>query len=191
MLQTLISYFNNHLKLTADEIDFLHQKVPILSMKAGEYLLREGQISSAFYFVIEGVIRMHYLVDGLEKTTFFYEKNDFVSSYESFTKQVPSPHNLQTIKDSKVAVFSMEVVGEILSLFPRFEMLSRIVMEEELSTYQDMIASFVTRNAEQRYDELLQNRAHLLQLVPQHQIATYLGVSPETLSRIKKRLMHK
>ena len=80
------------------------------------------------------------------------------------------------------------VVAEILERYPRFDILARVAMERELSVYQEMIASFITKNAEQRYLDILENKSHLIQLIPQHQLATYLGVSPETLSRIKKRI---
>lgn len=188
MESPLITYFKNYLSLSYQETEFLDKNVPIVEIKSDDFLLKAGEISSAFYFVIEGFIRMYYLVDGVEKTTFFYEKNDFVSSYESYTQQAPAKHYLQPIKDSKVAVFDIDVVSEMLSKFPRFELLSRIVMEKELAIHQDIISFFITMNAAQRYVNLAENKPHLLQEIPQYHIATYLGVSPETLSRIRKRI---
>lgn len=188
MENPLITYFKNHLDINAQEIDFLEENVPIVEFKSDEYLLKEGEVSSAFYFVIEGIIRMYYLVDGIEKTTFFYEKSDFVSSYKSFTMQIPSEHYLQPVKNSKVAIFDIQVVSKILSKFPHFETLSRIVMEKELGIQQEMISQFITMDATQRYLNLVKNKPHLLQEIPQYHIATYLGVSPETLSRIRKRI---
>lgn len=191
MQNSLLKYFNHHLELLPEEVDFLLKNVPIIDIKKNEYLLKEAEISTAFYFVEKGLIRMYYLVDGSEKTTYFYEANSFVSSYESFTKQTPSKNYIQAITKAKVAVFNIEVVFEILKKFPRFESLSRIVMEEELSIYQEMISSFITMDAKQRYLNLLKTKPHLLLQVPQYQIATYLGVSPETLSRIRARIKNK
>lgn len=191
MQHSLIKYFNHQLELLPEEVEFLLNHVPVIDIKKNEYLLKEKEISTAFYFVEKGLIRMYYLVDGVEKTTYFYEANSFVSSYESFTKQIPSKNYIQAITNAKVAVFNMEVVFEILKKFPRFESLSRIVMEEELSIYQEMISSFITMDAKQRYLNLLKIKPHLLLQVPQYQIATYLGVSPETLSRIRARIKNK
>ncbi len=188
MENQLIKYFQKYLDLNQEEIEFLIENVPIVEVRKEEALLKEGELSSAFYFVITGIIRMFYLVDGVEKTTFFYEENDFVSSYESFTKQIPSKHYLQAVKNSSIAVFDIQVVAKILKRFPRFELLSRIVMEKELSIYQDMISHFVTRNATQRYLNLVEHKPHLLREIPQYDIATYLGVSPETLSRIRRKI---
>ena len=134
---------------------------------------------------------MYYVVEGIDKTTYFYHANDFVSSYESFTKQVPSRHYFAAVKSAKVAVFNARVVHELLQKYSRFDVLARIAMEEELSVAQDMIASFVTLNAEQRYLNLLKSKPDLLREIPQYHIATYLGVSPETLSRIRNRISSK
>lgn len=191
MENPLITYFSKYMELTAEESNYLLENVPIIDFSNNAFLLKEGEISTSFFFVIKGIIRMYYLVDGIEKTTFFYTENDFVSSYESFTKRLPSTHYLQTLQSTQVAIFKAEKVFEIIQRFPRFEALSRIIMEQELSIYQKMIASFVTLNAEQRYLKLLENQPHLLQEIPQYHIATYLGVSPETLSRIKHRISRK
>ena len=188
MENQLIKYFQKHLDLHPAEIEFLVENVPLVEVNRGEVLLKEGEVSSAFYFVQSGIIRMYYLVDGVEKTTFFYEENDFVSSYESFTRQTPAKHYLQAIQTATVAVFDIQVVSRIISEFPRFEVLSRMVMEKELGIYQDMISCFVTMSATQRYLNLIAHKPHLLNKIPQYDIATYLGVSPETLSRIRKKI---
>lgn len=191
MPNPVINYFNQHLTLTPEEIAYLEKNIPFVNLEKRTLLLSEGEISSAFYFVLKGCIRMYYLVDGMEKTTFFYLSNSFVSSYESFTKKLPSKHYLKTSQDSTIAVFKEETIAEILQLFPRFEILARIAMEEELSVYQEMIASFITLNAEQRYLKLINKNPELLQIIPQYHLATYLGVSPETLSRIRTRIKKK
>lgn len=184
----LLDYFDRHLKLSKEESHFLVDNVPVVQYKAQSVLLKEGQISTAFYFILTGIVRMYYVVDGIEKTTFFYTHQDFVSSYESFTQQIPAAHNIECLTDVAIAVFNIDVVQRILQKYPRFESLSRMVMEKELSVYQEMISSFVTLNGEQRYEKLCRENSALLQQIPQYHIATYLGVSPETLSRIKKRI---
>ncbi|MEL7123750.1 MAG: Crp/Fnr family transcriptional regulator, partial [Bacteroidota bacterium] len=164
---------------------------PIRSVEKNTTLLSEGDVSTSFFFLIEGYVRMYYLVDGVEKTTFFYEQDQFISSYESFIRQSPARHYIQTLSKVKIATFHLSKVNEILQKFPHFDFLARLIMEEEMGVLQDMIASFVTMNAEQRYQKLVNTKPHLLQQVPQYHIATYLGVSPETLSRIRSRLSGK
>ena len=191
MSRSLIQHLEQQVSLTEEERLFLAHQIPEKEIPKHTLLLSEDQISQAFYFVVKGCVRMYYLVDGVEKTTFFYTEGAFVSSYKSFTQQVPAPHFLQAVEDTFLSVISIESAHQLLQLFPRFEFLARIAMESELSVYQDMIASFVTLNAEQRYLKLLETQPDLLQRIPQHFIATYLGVSPETLSRIRKRIHQK
>ncbi len=131
---------------------------------------------------------MYYTVEGEEKTAFFYTENTFINSYQSFVHQVPANHNLQCIEPCKVAVISREIAYQLLEKFPKFETLSRMAMEEELATYQEIVASYVILNPEQRYVRLLETRPDLVARVSQRALAAYIGVSPESLSRIRKRI---
>lgn len=191
MITELIKYFEKHISLDTEEKGFLVEHIKIKKAKKNDLLLVEGQVSKAFYFILKGSVRLFYQKDASERTAFFYTEHMFVSSYESFTKQTPSKHNLQVIEDSVLAVIGYETALKLLEQFPKFEFLARVIMEEELIVYQDIISSFITLNAEERYLKLLSSNSDFLQRVPQHQIATYLGVTAETLSRIRKRLISK
>jgi CRP-like cAMP-binding protein len=174
--------------LNENERSFLKENIPIKTINKNQLLLSEGEISRAFYFIIDGSIRLYYNVGLEEKTAFFYFENMFVSSYESFTKQTPSKHNLQTIEKSTIAVIEIDTAYKLLELFPKFDFLARVMMEEELIVCQEIISSFITLNAEKRYVKLLETNNQILQRIPQYQLATFLGVTAETLSRIRKRI---
>ncbi len=191
MISALIKHLGRYVSLSPEEADFLEKNVPVRRVKKNEFLLKEGDVSDSFYFVIEGCIRLFYLNDIEEKTAFFYSENDFVSSYESFTRQIPSGHSFQAMEDSVVAVISTKTASDLLSFSGKFQQLAIIMMEEELITCQEIISSFVKHNAEQRYLELMDKKPDLIQRIPQHHLATFLGVTPETLSRIRKRIASK
>lgn len=190
-MDEIIQIFSRYLDLTSDEITFLRENSEVNSYPKNHTLLYEGQISQSFYFVIKGCLRLYYLSGIEEKNAFFYTENMFVSSFLSFTKQVPSKHNIATIERSKLVKFDLNAVEKFMNFSPKFGMLAKIMMEEELATYQQIISSFVTKNAEERYLDFTTNHSELIQRIPQHHIATYLGVSPETLSRIRKRISKK
>lgn len=189
MVSHLLTYLEQYTPLSEDETQFLNEHIPVKAFKKGHLLLSEGEVSTAFYFILEGAVRLYYTTGIEEKTAFFYFENMFVSSYESFTKQTPSKHNVQTIEPTTVAVISFEIAYKLLERFPKFEFLARIIMEEELIVCQEIISSFITLNAEKRYLQLIESKSPLLQRIPQYQLATFLGVTPETLSRIRKRIV--
>lgn len=191
MKQTFFDFIAQHVQLTIEERAYIDQLLPIQTFSKGTFLLQEQSISKQFFFVIKGCVRLFYVVDGLEKSAFFYTENDFVSSYDSFTKQSPAKHNFQATEATTVLVISDEHAYQLLAFSPKFDFLARVIMEEELVAYQDIVASFITLNPKQRYLKFLNHKGNLLHRIPQHYIASYLGVSAESLSRIKKRIMPK
>ncbi|MEM7374731.1 MAG: Crp/Fnr family transcriptional regulator [Bacteroidota bacterium] len=188
MIDALINYCNKHFPLSREERDFLKQHIPVRRVGKQKNLLSEGEVSTEFFFLIEGCIRLFYEVDSEEKTAFFYTEGEFVSSYESYTRQTPARHFLQTIEACTLAVISVELADQMLAEFPTFAHLARLAMEEELIIYQDILATFITLSPEQRYRNLLARKPELAQRVPQYLLASYLGVAPETLSRIRNRM---
>ena len=183
-----IEFLSQWVNFSLKEQELLAQHCPVEEFDKGDILLAEEQTSQAFYFNIRGCTRMYYLVDGEEKNTFFYTENQFISSYESFVHQRPSQHYLQCLEDSMMVRISLISTERLLQASPAFDKLARILMEDELIIYQRMLASFITMNAEQRYQELMERQPDLLQRIPLYHLASYLGVNPETLSRIRKRI---
>lgn len=187
MIETFIADLSRRLPLQSAEESYIRQQLPIRNYARGEMLLQEGQVSNAFFYNLQGLVRIFYPKDFEEKTAYFYEEHTFISAYESFVHQVPSRASFQALEETQVVVISTEKAREMLQQFPRFEALARIMMEEELIIYQDIIASFVSRSPEERYIHLLSTQPRIFQRVAQHHIASFIGVKPESLSRIKRR----
>lgn len=154
----------------------------------GTILLKEGQISTEAYFVLEGCVRQYYLVDGDEKTSNFFTEEQWVLSMTSFSQQIPSNHYLECCMDSSLVVGNREKEETLYKLFPKLETVSRKVMEKVFAEQQEIVASYTTDTPEQRYLKLLKTRPDLFQKIPQYQIASYIGIKPESLSRMRKRL---
>lgn len=187
-MEKFLHALGQHFVLSEADEQYLRHHLPVIRLKKGAHLLQEGAISRSFYFLLSGCCRMYYLVDGLEKNTCFYTEGQFVSSYESFVRQKAAVHSIACAEDCEVVEITQSTAMQLLETRPHFERISRIIMEEELITYQQMLADFITQNPTERYQAFSARHPDLLQRLPQYHIASYLGVNAETLSRIRKRL---
>ncbi|UTW65317.1 Crp/Fnr family transcriptional regulator [bacterium SCSIO 12643] len=190
-MKNLRSHIETYISLNNEELIFLENSLEKRTYAKGAYIFTEGNVSDEIYFVSKGCVRLFYNVDGIEKTAFFYTEGQFICAGESYTYNVPAVENYQAIEPTELLVFTKSKTELLLQEVPKFEVIARIATENELITSQKMIASFVTKSAEQRYIDLLNNQGDLFLRVPQQYIASFLGVSPETLSRIKSRVFKK
>ncbi|PHR25106.1 MAG: cyclic nucleotide-binding protein [Fluviicola sp.] len=190
-MKKLIEGIHNYVSLNEREIALLEKSILKKTYKKHEVIFSEGKISDEIYFVTKGCVRLYYNVEGNDKTAFFYTEGQFICAGESYTFNIPAIENYQAVEETEIYVFTKARIGELLSEVPKMEVLARIATENELITCQKVIASFVTKSAEERYIDLLNSQGELFQRVPQQYIASFLGVSPETLSRIKKRVHEK
>lgn len=188
MIGQLISFIQNYISLNEEEADFIQYNIPVKAFPKGTVLLEQGKISDTSYFCLQGCVRMYYIRGIEEKTAFFYTENQFISSIESFTRRVPAKHSFQCLEDSTLAIIPCELENELMERFPKIESFARLILEEELSIYQEIVASFITSGPEERYRNLMKNHPELLNRIPQYYLASYLGVKPESLSRIRKRI---
>lgn len=191
MIERFRSLINQYASISEEELGFMQDKVAIRSHKKNEVFFKEGQISQTIYFVLQGCVRLFYNADGVDKTAYFYTEGKFICAGESFTYNVPAIENYQAIEDTVLMHFEKETFDELFQHFPGLEIIGRIATEDELISCQKMIASFITKSPEERYVELLASQRELFQRVNQQYIASYIGVSPETLSRIKRRVVLK
>ena len=188
MKNQLIDYISQYVELTEKEIEEILSTISIKSYQAGDILLKEGMISKTSYFNLKGCVRLFYLIDGEEKTTFFYTENQFITSIRSFTENIPANHYLECVEECFLVLIPYETEKELLQKFPKLETFARILLEQELANYQDMLSTFIISNPEQRYLNLLQTNPDLLKRVPLYQLASYIGVKAESLSRIRNRI---
>lgn len=141
--------------------------------------------------MIRGCVREFYLKDGLEKTTAFFMEGQSVNSFSSYTNKVPSKHSLECSENCLLTVGNQSLVDQMCERIPRLTEFIKNEVEKDAGELQERIASFMISSPEERFSGLMENNASLMNRVPQHQIASYLGVTPESLSRIKKRAYQK
>lgn len=190
MQNILFDFLAKYITLTDDEKNALLSLDIFHSFAKGTILLHEGQKSNKGYFVLQGCIRTYYMIDGDEKTTAFYTELEALNP-PSIISKTPSEYYVSCLEDSILIVSDSDMVEETNSKFPRFDTLCRILSEELLAKQQIDFDAFKTSSPEQRYQNLLTKRPDLLQRVPQHQIASYLGIKPQSLSRLRSRIIKK
>lgn len=190
-MDKLLENIKLYTSLNKQEIQLLKNSVHRKVYSKHELIFTEGVISNEIYFVTKGCVRLFYNVNGNDKTAFFYTEGQFICAGESYTFNIPAIENYQAVEETEIYVFTKSKIEFLMSIMPKIEVIARIATENELITCQKVIASFVTKSAEQRYIDLLNTQKDLFQRVPQQYIASFLGVSPETLSRIKARVLKK
>lgn len=190
MHDLLFDFISKYISLTEDEKKAVVSLAIFRSVKKGTILLREGEKSNDGYFVLKGCIRTYYIVDGEEKTTAFYTEMEALTPHCVINK-APSEYFISCVNDSILLVSNPDMETEIFSKFPKFESLCRILAEELLAKQQINFDEFKTSSPEQRYLNLLEKRPDLVQRVPQHQLASYLGMKPQSLSRLRARILEK
>lgn len=190
MQNILFDFLSKYISLSEDEKDAIVSLDIFRTTKKGMVLLKEGQRSNEGYFVLHGCIRTYYIIDGEEKTTAFYTEMEGVTPNCILSKE-PSEYFISCVEDSVITVSDPDMEAEIFEKFPKFETLCRVLSEQLLAKSQRSFDEFKTSSPEQRYLNLLQNRPELLQRVSQHQLASYLGITPQSLSRLRTRIIEK
>ena len=188
MHNKLIKHFEKIMPLSAIEKNAIIKNMKVQTFKKGSILLREGQISTECYFVFKGCVREYYIFDGEEKTTNFFTDEQFVVSLNSFSQKIPATHYFECSEDCVLMIGNEKKENELYKQFPKFETISRKVMENIYGNQQEKMVAFMNNSPEERYLNLMETRPDLFQIIPQFQIARYLGIKPESLSRIKKRI---
>lgn len=187
----LINYFSKITNLTADEIKVLAESMVVKNFSKNDYLVKEGQFTDDTYFILDGCVRQFKTLDGNDITTNFYTEEQWIISLENFEGKTASKFNLVCMENTSAVIGDEQKAQELFKQFPRFETISRQIIETVFMEQQNIMTSYITDKPEQRYLKLLETRPDIFQRVPQYDIATYIGVKPESLSRIRKKLHKK
>lgn len=166
--------------------------LPFLSIKkieTGDYFLQQGRTSKNIAFIEKGLIRLFYLNDGKEVTTCFCKENTITCSYKSLITNTVSELSIQAIEPCKLIVFSYDSLQKLYEKDFFWQQVGRLATENEFINTECHNRFINDLSATERYIQILENDAELLQRVPLKYLATYLQVAPETLSRIRKKII--
>ncbi len=185
-IRTLISKFKI---LTKEEVALIVEQSVVKEFKKGEFLLREGQIPTKCYMVVEGCVREYFIKDGEEKSTAFFTESETFTPQSQ--KSQPSKHYWECTEDCVLTVSDKGYEEKLRALIPRLDAIFQDIAIRKINNAKEKWSLFISSSPEERYLNLLETKPDLLSRVPHHQIASYLGMKPQSLSRICKRISEK
>jgi CRP-like cAMP-binding protein len=191
MNERLLDHIARHVTLDLSEQELLFNTLVLKKLNKNQYLLKEGAICKYDYFVIQGGVRQ-YEVDknGKELIIHFGFEDWWISDKASFWNEIPSIYNIEALEDTSVLQVKKEHLEKLFSLSPKLEHYFHLVLQHTFAIWQNKIL-FLQKPAEERYRLFREMYGHIEQRISQQHIASYLGVTRETLSRLRSQLFKK
>lgn len=159
-----------------------------MHVPAKTILLQEGRISKKAYYITKGCLRLWFNNNGRDITFQFFFENEGVSSIESFRSGEPSLFSIESIEPSTVLEITKKSFEVMIKTIPGYERFLQDILFQRLTHYSKLFLSRIKDNPQKRYAELLKNSPHIIQRIPQHYIASYLGITAVSLSRIRNKI---
>jgi len=181
-------YFNRYLSFTSNEIDSFYSALEPRRYKKHEYLLSEGQVCRHRYFLTKGLVRSYYLnPKGVEQVVQFAVEQWWFTNFESFVSNQPSTLNIQALEAVEVLCIEKGLLETHFDKNPKLERVFRIIAENTLIAIQRRNEFYMKASGEEKYEHLITQIPQLVRRVPQYMIASYLDMTPEHLSTVRKR----
>lgn len=191
-MERLIDLINSISPVPAKDLALLLPIGVKTVVKKKNNALVQGEVCKNIYFVISGFFRMYYIdLEGNEINTRFAQEDSFMVDFQSFLTQQPSSYYWQAMKDCEVLAFAFRDVQRLYASSPAWQKFGRLVAERVYLQLNERVEMLQFMSPEQRYQHLLITRPELFNQISQFQMASYLGIKPESLSRLRKRLLKK
>jgi CRP-like cAMP-binding protein len=178
----------SRIDFTSKELSTIKDRFQYFRLKKREVLSLRKNKREYIYFIEKGLIRYFQDADGEEVTGQFFFEGGWYTDFDSYLTGYPSKQTVQAIEDSSLMFISKKDVDELYNEMPKFERFGRLLGEQTHLGIRKKIDQLTLFSAEERYLDLLRNRPKVIKRVPQHYIASYLGIKPQSLSRIRKRI---
>jgi CRP-like cAMP-binding protein len=192
MYSPLRSNIESFVKLTDKEWNLLVPHLKIRKLKKHEHFAEIGKTYNEMGFVLKGTLRHYYLKDGEEKTTSFYFENHLVAAYFSCITNQPSQLAIEALTDCELVVFPYDVLLKLYKKNVSWHEFGRLLAEYLVTSVEERMVGLLMLSPEERYLKLINGKkAKIIERMPQHYIANYLGITPVSLSRIRNRLKKK
>ncbi|AHM60709.1 Crp/Fnr family transcriptional regulator [Flammeovirgaceae bacterium 311] len=191
MFDTLKDYCRQTIPFTDKELELIEAYFEPKTLEKKELLLENGNSCNFIAFIVEGAIRHYHIKDGAEKTCDISLENTWVTDFQSFTNGSPCVLNLETVNKTTVLTIRRQNLSHLYQVCPKYETFGRIMAERVAQRATKIAMSLSSDRPEERFQKLIREQPGLLQRVPQKYLASLIGVSPESLSRIRRRILQK
>lgn len=168
--------------MLASNIEFKNLSIPPKTI-----LLEEGKVADRLFLIHKGCLRLFFYNEGKDITFQFFFEGDFVASFDSLYKRTPSLFSLESIEATDISVIQRDDFFNSIEQYPSMRKVYEEKLIDRFHAYQQLFLSRIKDTPQQRYEELLKDHPNIVQRVPQHYIASYLGITPVSLSRIRNR----
>lgn len=186
MITPLIAHIQKYIPLTPEEQKIIEEHVKYTTVKKKQYLFSEGDVCSNQYFVLNGCIRMYFIKhSGVEQIVQFAVDNWWISDYTSLTLNTPSQFYLQAVQPGKLAVLKKDKQDELFTQVPKMEHYFRRIYQRAYAAAQTRQIYFSDLSGEEKYQQFTSRFPEFIQRIPQYMLASYLGFTPEFLSKIR------
>ncbi len=189
MYEVLRNFLTRQIDVSDADLDIFFSRLKLKKAKRNEILLEAGSVCRHMYFVNKGCLRVYLKdINGRESTRFLIPDGRFGTAFPSFILQEPSPASIQALESSEVFYLTYPDFRQLFDLLPQWEKIYLQSLERDYIMSIKRIESLITMDAKERYALLMKNEPGLIQRLPSKIIADYLGISQETLSRLKSKI---
>ncbi|HEY6899482.1 MAG TPA: Crp/Fnr family transcriptional regulator [Puia sp.] len=186
MFEVFEEYIKNRVSLTDEELRYVRSLCRAQKVRKRRFLLQEGEICRHKVFVCKGLLTTYLRKDdGTEYIMRFTPENSWTVDPESYNGKIPTRYNIEALEDSEVLLWSWENMNEIFTAIPAFRDFSERLIQSSMNASQDRILMNISSTSEEKYQDFVNSFPNVFSRVPLHMVASYLGVSRETLSRIR------
>lgn len=192
MHKNLLTYINQYsnLPLTSEEEALIEATFQPKKLRKKQYFLQEGDVCKYVGFIVKGAMRQYSVDDkGVEHIVHLYIENYWAGDRESSIMLTPSKYNIDAWEDTEMLIITRAEMMDLMEKIPALVKMIRLMDERNAIANQRRLSSTISNTAEKRYEEFAENHPQFIQRFPQHIIASFLGITKETLSRIRKQAM--
>jgi len=186
MFENFETYITSKIHLTKDELTHMRSLSVVRKIRRRQFLLQEGEVCRHKIFVSKGLLKTYRRKDdGTEYIMRFAPENSWTVDPESYNSQTPSKYNIEALEDTEAILWTRENVNELFVAIPAFKSFSEKLIERSMGANQERILMNISYTSEEKYQDFITSFPDVFRRVPLHMVASYLGVSRETLSRIR------